>query len=111
MDSVRVHDFAAQLRSILSQTVSHVADVSAARIGFSVSGNGARDLISSMCPLDLDPDVFAPGQCAQSLLARVPVCLFRPSAQPDYCLYVDRSFSAYARAWLTDAQDQARVGE
>lgn len=98
---------AGKLEPVLSTLVSHLADVSSAMVGFEVSGRDATSLMASVCPVDLDPLVFRPGCCTRSLLARVPVCLFRPQIKPDRgdCLqlFVDRSFANYAWDWLTDA--------
>jgi sarcosine oxidase subunit alpha len=61
----------------------------------------SRSVLAKGCGLDLDPRVFPPGRCAQTLLARTQVVL---EAAPDEMLvYVRPSYAAYLRAWLADA--------
>lgn len=94
------------LESLNPEITCLAADVSDARCGFVVSGPGARNLLGKLCALDLHDSVFAPGQCAQSLLARIPVLVYRAAAGCEFHLYVDRSFSAYAWDWLSDAASE-----
>ena len=61
----------------------------------------------SGCSLDLHPSVFPPGRCAQTLLARAQVILYRPE-RARLRLLVRPSFADYLRAWL-DGRDG--VGE
>ena len=53
-------------------------DVSANRVAFELSGDDAADVLAQGCALDLDR--FEPGRCAQTLLARAQVILYRPDA-------------------------------
>jgi sarcosine oxidase subunit gamma len=78
------------------------ADVSAARVGFELAGADAAELLAHGCPLDLDPACFAPGGCAQTLLARVEVILVRPELER-WLVLVRPSFARYLEAWLADA--------
>jgi sarcosine oxidase subunit gamma len=80
-------------------------DVSAHRTLLEVRGRAARDLLVRGCPLDLDPRSFTADQCAQTLLARVDVILFRldPSADDSFGVLVRASFARYLVAWLRDA--------
>ena len=55
-------------------------DVSANRVAFELSGDDAADVLAQGCSLDLDR--FEPGRCAQTLLARAQVILYRPRAPP-----------------------------
>ena len=48
------------------------------------------------------PSVFPPGTCAQTLLARAQVILYRPDEHV-FRLLVRPSFADYLCAWLTDA--------
>jgi sarcosine oxidase subunit gamma len=54
------------------------------------------------CALDLHPSVFPPGRCAQTLLARAQVILYRTEEQT-FRLLVRASYADYLRAWLRDA--------
>lgn len=79
-----------------------VVDVSAHRTTLLVAGAHARDLLAHGCPLDLHPDVFPVGHCAQSTLARTQVVLVR--VEPDaYHVLVRASFARYLADWLDDA--------
>jgi sarcosine oxidase subunit gamma len=78
-------------------------DVSAQRVGLALTGPHARALLSFGCALDLHPDVFPVGACAQTLCARVPVVLSRPE-EDGYWLLVRPSTAGYLAAFLTDAR-------
>jgi sarcosine oxidase, subunit gamma len=75
-------------------------DVSANRHAFEVSGPDAADVLAQGCSLDLD--AIAPGGCAQTLLARAQVLLYRADAET-FGLLVRPSFADYVRTWLRDA--------
>ena len=92
-----------QLESALSGIPSLVSEVSDSRTGIEVSGVQTRSLLAKICALDLDSSSFGPGQCAQSLLVRVPVLLCQVDGRPTFHLYVDRSVACYAWDWLKDA--------
>ncbi|MBM4407014.1 MAG: sarcosine oxidase subunit gamma [Chloroflexi bacterium] len=78
-------------------------DVSAHRTLLELRGRDARALLARGCPLDLDPRVFGPDHCAQTLLARVDVILFRLDGTDAFGVLVRASFARYLVAWLTDA--------
>jgi sarcosine oxidase, subunit gamma len=72
-------------------------DVSANRVVLELSGADAADVLASGCSVEVDT-----GCCAQTLLARAQVILFRP--EPDrWWILVRPSFAPYLRAWLEDA--------
>jgi sarcosine oxidase subunit gamma len=77
-------------------------DVSASRVALELAGEGAAELLATGCSLDLDPAAFAPGRCAQTLLARAEVILLRRGLDRFWVL-VRPSFAPYLRAWLRDA--------
>lgn len=77
-------------------------DVSANRVSLVLEGTDAADVLAGGCSLDLHPSVFAVGSCAQTLLARAQVILYR--TEPDvFRILVRPSFVPYLRAWLIDA--------
>ena len=77
-------------------------DVSANRVCLELAGEGAEDVLARGCALDLHPSAFPPGRCAQTLVARAQVILYR--TEPDtFRLLVRPSFADYLRAWLRDA--------
>ncbi len=81
-------------------------DVSANRVILELTGGHAADVIAQGCSLDLHPSVFAPGSCAQTLVARAQVILVRPD-ESRFLVLVRPSFAPYLRAWLDDAIEGA----
>ncbi len=73
-------------------------DVSANRVCFELSGEGAEEVLARGCALDLHPSVFPPGSCAQTLVARVEVILLRPEVAL-FRLLVRPSFAHALRSW------------
>ena len=85
-----------------------VTDLSDARAAFRIGGRHARDLLAKGVSLDLHPDAFAAGRCAQTLLAGVTVIVHRHAGGFD--LLVARSHSEYLWAWLADAAQEFWAG-
>jgi sarcosine oxidase, subunit gamma len=84
-----------------------VVDVSANRVCFELAGEDVEDVLAQGCSLDLDPTVFAPGCCAQTLLAKSQVILHRTEREA-FRIFVRPSFAPYLRAWLDDALTSPR---
>jgi sarcosine oxidase subunit gamma len=82
-------------------------DVSAARVCFELTGKDVEDVLTQGCSLDLHPSVFAPGCCAQTLLAKAQVILHRTEREA-FRIFVRPSFAPYLRAWLEDAVTSPR---
>ena len=80
-----------------------VNDLSSSRAIIEIGGSGARDLLAAGCGLDLHPRAFGPGQCAQTLVAHVPVILDQLDEAPHYRLLVRRSYARWMTGWLIDA--------
>lgn len=80
-----------------------VNDLSSSRAIIDIAGAGARDLIAAGCGIDLHPRVFGPAQCAQTLLARVPVILDQLDDTPHYRLLVRPSYAGWLTQWMIDA--------
>ena len=83
-----------------------VSDLSSSRIIVQIAGSRARELLEDGCGLDLHPRAFGPGQCAQTLLARVPVILDPVGEAPHYRVLVRRSYARWLIDWLIDAAAQ-----
>lgn len=83
-----------------------VTDVSDGRAVIGLAGPRARDVLMKGCSLDLHPRAFAPGQCAQTRLARCQVLLHQVDAAPAYDVYAQRSFADYVWRWLEDAASE-----
>ena len=77
-------------------------DVSAARVCLELAGEGAADVLARGCAIDLHESVFPPGTCAQTLVARAQVILYRTD-EHTFRLLVRPSYVDYLRAWLQDA--------
>jgi sarcosine oxidase subunit gamma len=77
-----------------------VVDVSANRIVFTMSGPGRNELLAAGCSIDLDPKVWRPRTCAQTLLAGVPVILGQGGAWT--AVWVRPSFADYLIDWFLE---------
>ena len=88
-------------------------DVSAAYVGWRVSGDSAAHVLNRACPLDFHPRAFAAGQCAQSLLGHVNALFHKPGDGPSFIVMVARSFAADAFRMLREAAhaDGYRIAE
>lgn len=71
-----------------------------------LSGSGARDVLAAGCALDLRPDEFAPGHCAQTVFAKAPVLLRALPVVDSFELWLRNSFARYLAAWLRDVPSQ-----
>jgi len=104
-----------QIRQKLEATLTDIhfmiTDASDSRTGIEVRGVHARSLMSRVCALDLDASSFLPGQCAQTLLVRIPLLLHQHDDLPTFHLYVDRSVSRYAWEWLSDEANEFISGD
>jgi sarcosine oxidase, subunit gamma len=82
-----------------------VTDLSSSRAIIEIGGAGARDLLAAGCGLDLHPQVFGPGHCAQTLMARAPVILDQLDDATRYRLLVRRSYTRWLVDWMNDAAE------
>jgi sarcosine oxidase subunit gamma len=85
-----------------------LSDLSSSRVILAIGGSAARALLAAGCGLDLHPRAFGPGQCAQTLFARLPVILDQLDEAPHYRLLVQRSYARWLYAWLIDAAEGLR---
>lgn len=92
-----------QLEAALAGRHCAVVDLSASRAVLELSGPHSRSVLAKGCGLDLHPRVFAPGRCAQTLLARTGVILEQLDTVPSWRLFARRSFAEYLAQWLIDA--------
>jgi sarcosine oxidase, subunit gamma len=91
------------LRRALQGVRCAVTDVSQARIVYAAGGASASELLAKGCSLDLHERAFPVGRCAQTLLARVPVLIYRVGQPTVFELHVDRSYAEYVWSWLQAA--------
>ena len=96
-----------QLEAEFVASGATVVDVSANRTALELRGRRVGELLEFGCPIDLDPRVFGPGCCAQTLLARANVLIWFVTDVPEpvYRLLVRPSFATYVAAWLADAAE------
>ena len=92
-----------ELQAALTGHFASVVDISAGQTVIRLSGPSTLDVLARGCALDLDPSVFPPGACAQTLLARAQALLVAVDAKPTFDIVVRRSFAPYAAAWLEDS--------
>ena len=85
-----------------------LTDLSSSRAAIAISGERSRALLGKGCGLDLHPRAFAPGHCAQTLVAGVPVILDQ-TAPAAYRLFVRRSLARWLAEWLIDAAEEFRA--
>lgn len=83
--------------------------LSSSRTILSITGPRARGLLQKGCGIDLHPRAFGPGQCAQTLFAKLPVIIDQLTAAPAYRLFVRRSYARWLCEWLIDAAEEFRV--
>jgi sarcosine oxidase subunit gamma len=93
------------LRSKLNDEFASIVDVSAQRTFIEVSGKFAKEVLEHGWELNLDQDVFKPGMCAQSVIARSPAILYH-GPMNTYHLYVRSSFAQHLWNFLTDASTE-----
>jgi sarcosine oxidase, subunit gamma len=84
-----------------------VVDVSANRVCFELTGGDVEDVLAQGCSLDLHFSEFAPGRCAQTLLAKAQVILHRTERET-FRIFVRPSFAPYLSSWLEDALTSPR---
>jgi len=90
------------LTSAFNGALGSVTDVSANRTLLEIRGAKARELLAHGLAIDLDPRLFGPGRCAQTLLAKAQVIVERRD-ESGFVIYVRASFAAYVATWLLDA--------
>lgn len=94
------------LTKALAKTHFLAVDVSDARAMFTVSGDGARDVLARLCPVDLHPDSFGAGQVRRTRLAQIAAAFWMH--EDDFEVVCFRSVADYAEGVLTRA---ATTGE
>ena len=93
----------AELLSALGDAFCSVVDNSSGLTMLHVTGENAAALLATDCPLDLHPREFAPGQCAQTRLAKAGMTLSPLPDNSGFEVIIRRSFADYLLLWLQDA--------
>lgn len=91
---------AAKLRRALGNTHSLVANVSDARVVFTLTGAGAREVVAKLAPVDMQG--LQPGEIRRSRLAQVPAA-FWVSGEAEITLVAFRSVATYVFDLLSNA--------
>jgi len=92
-----------QLHTALGDCFCSVVDVTSYYTTIAVGGRSAADLLAKGCTLDLHPQAFTPGQCAQTHVAKATVLIWPADAGSSYRLLVRRSYADYFGHWLSEA--------
>ena len=71
-----VRDRLAAMERALAKSHSLAVDVSDARAAFRVSGEGAREVLAKLCPVDFAAASFTPGQFRRTRMAQVPAAIW-----------------------------------
>lgn len=82
----------ADSRNRINAATGALFDVSDSRVGWTLRGPKASNVLASRCLLDLHHKTFARDRCAQSLLGHV-AALYHRQADGDFTVYVARSFA------------------
>ncbi len=86
-----------------ADTHAAVNDISGGQLALTLTGRHGRALLAKGCTLDLHPDQFAEGQCAQSGLAKAPVLLALRHDSQAFDIVVRTSFADYLQRWMARA--------
>lgn len=101
-----VQDALAQMDELLSGHHALALDISDTRSVFEIGGPDAREVLAKLCPVDLDPAVFRPGELRRTRAAQVPVALWQ-SGDHAFRLICFRSVAVYVFDLLKGAADPA----
>ncbi|MEL6207092.1 MAG: sarcosine oxidase subunit gamma family protein [Pseudomonadota bacterium] len=91
----------ADLEQGLSGSHALVADVSDMRAMFWIEGDGAREVLAKLCPVDLAPGVFEAGEMRRTRLAQVPAAFWLE--EDGFTLVCFRSVARYVFDALSGA--------
>ncbi|SMF18000.1 sarcosine oxidase subunit gamma [Tistlia consotensis] len=93
----------ARLLAALEGVFASVVEVGQQYATIRIAGPKAAETLQKGCPLDFDAAAFPAGRCAQSLLSKIDVLVWKRSEEPAFEVTVRRSFADYAWRWLHDA--------
>jgi len=100
----------AEINAGLAGEHALAVNVSDARAVFQVSGDGAREVLGKLCPVDLSAQAFVPGQFRRTRMAQVAAA-FWLDQDGSFHIVCFRSVADYMFSLLsTAAQSQSEVG-
>ncbi|MEQ3553021.1 sarcosine oxidase subunit gamma family protein [Pseudonocardia nematodicida] len=105
----RPHAGEAALTALVAEHGGSAVDVSGQRVALRLRGALVREVLATLCALDLHPSEFPAGRSAQTLLAQVGVVLLALGHGDDYLLHVRPSFAGHLAGRLLDAAQEFRV--
>ena len=79
-------------------------NVSDARAVFRIEGPHAREIIAKLCPVDMSPDAFVPGQIRRTRMAQIAAAFWMPT-DTRVEIICFRSVAQYAFDLLKDAAE------
>ena len=89
-----------QLESALAGVHSAVVDLTDYYTVLRLDGPDSTRLLSKSCPMDLHPDVYEKGACAQTRFGNASILLHKTSKNPTYDIQVRWSFTEYVWDYL-----------
>jgi sarcosine oxidase subunit gamma len=84
-----------QIAKAMAGTHHLAVDVSDARAVFTLEGAEAREVLAKLCPVDLHPGVFAPGELRRTRMAQI-ACAFWADDAGRFTIVTFRSVARYA---------------
>lgn len=100
-EAIDRNTFLYDLTAALSDRFAAPADVTDGLAVLDFRGDRLSDLMAIACALDLDPRSFGPDASARTLVAGIPVILYRRG--DGFRLHVDASMIGYFWTWLEQA--------
>ena len=104
---------AARLAKGLSAFHAAVTPVGEGRTTIRLAGANAPDVLAKGCTIDLHPDHFGPGHCAETLIARTGALIHgvKPKRGEGHAfeIVIAASFAEYLWTWLEDASREYGV--
>ena len=99
----------AALRKALDGVHHLAVDVSEARACFVIEGPGCREVVAKLCPVDMDPSAFGPGELRRTRMGQVAAAFWMPQ-EGRVDLVCFRSVADYALDLLTVSAEAGPVG-
>lgn len=94
------------LQVVVQEAVRDAAaavDESHARCVLRVGGPETRALLAKGCSLDLHPEAFQPGRCAQTSIGHIGALLHLVDEAPTFDVHVPRGYALAFWEWLADS--------
>jgi sarcosine oxidase subunit gamma len=103
-------DLTTALAGALDGEPGSATDLSANRTTFELSGPVAREVLEKGCPLDLHPRAFEIGSAYVTVIASIPVVLWK-TADEVFRILPRSSFADFLGRWLIDAMAEFKATE